>query len=442
MLGYVPEIYPDELIYSWASRYYSHNGYPGYRQALNDLLEERNGKIHFEFSGHFNADAMKAITSMYSYRELILQHTMFPYYARFDTLERRQKALACLMAGDGKLDSLMQFQNDKCHHHMKYCPICSSEDRQSYGEAFFHRIHQIRSISTCAKHLCKLIETPVRLYGNASPRLHVAEEIIPQNVEPASSQEIEAKFSIYLVELFNAPLNFANTVSIGQFIASKLIGTHYQIPKNSSFYCQTMAEDINHFYGQDCIQKHQIQKIIRGKRIDFSQIARIAYFLDIPINELANPVITHQGYPCKSKPRKPFNHDVRSGMQKENWNQIDASSLPIIKKVIENFKHGQDRPTRISSRIICKYMDWPDKRLNHLPLCRAEVLANIEPIEEFWAKEVVWAYIKLKKEDSRDKIYWRDIRDLTNIRREQFLSTFPLLAKYTTPEIAGEIQEL
>ena len=87
-------------------------------------------------------------------------------------------------------------------------------------------------------------------------------------------------------------------------------------------------------------------------------------------------------------------------------------------------------------------MGWPSKRLDNLPLCKAEVQKNITPIEEFWAKEVVWAYIKLRKEDSRDIIHWRDIRDIINIKRGQFEAIFPLLTKFTTPEIAGEIQGL
>ena len=442
MLGYMPEIYPDELIYSWVSRYYSHNGYPGYRQALDDLLVGNNSRVHFEFAGNFNTDTMRVICSMYSYRELILQHTMFPYYARFDSLERRQNALAGLIARNRKLDSMMQFPNDKVHHHLKFCPLCSSEDRSIYGEAYFHRMHQIRSIDTCAIHKCKLIETQVRLYGNASPRLHVAEDIISKNGTVIPSSEFETKFSTYLVELFNTPINFSSSVPIGEYLASRLEGTQYLSPTKSYLYCKILAEDISQFYGQECVLRHQIQKIINGERTDFSQIARIGFFLGIATNELANPIIIHKGNPYIPKPRKPQKHNVRSGMQKENWNAIDSASLPLVKKASEDIKHGQERPGRTSSRIICKAMGWPSKRLNYLPLCKAEVISSIEPIEEYWAKEVVWAYKKVKQAAGLKKVFWRDLRNLTNIRRGQFLSTFPLLTKFTTPEIAGEIQGL
>lgn len=38
MTGFMPVIYPDELIYSWFCRYYVHSGYPTNRMALEDIL--------------------------------------------------------------------------------------------------------------------------------------------------------------------------------------------------------------------------------------------------------------------------------------------------------------------------------------------------------------------------------------------------------------------
>jgi hypothetical protein len=121
---------------------------------------------------------------------------------------------------------------------------------------------------------------------------------------------------------------------------------------------------------------------------------------------------------------------------------MDIESIPAIKGAIEKIRNGNGRPGRVTIRAICKAMGWPSKRLDNLPVCKAEVQKNIAPIEEFWTKEVVWAYIKLRKEDSRDKIRWRDIRDIINIKREQFEAIFPLLTNFTTPEIAEEIQGL
>ena len=42
MTGFMPVIYPDELVYSWFCRYYVHSGYPNNKMALEDILYNRH----------------------------------------------------------------------------------------------------------------------------------------------------------------------------------------------------------------------------------------------------------------------------------------------------------------------------------------------------------------------------------------------------------------
>ena len=154
MLGYMPEIYPDKLLYSWISRYYSHNGYPGYRQALEDLLVEGNGKIHFEFAGHFNVDAMKVISSMYCIVNYS-SHT-FPIM-RIRQLRTKTKLYLGLVLEIVKVDSCA-VQNDKVHHRPKFCPLCSLKTKKNMEKHISIEFIKFE-ISACAKHQCKLVET-------------------------------------------------------------------------------------------------------------------------------------------------------------------------------------------------------------------------------------------------------------------------------------------
>jgi hypothetical protein len=477
MLGYVPEIYPDELIYSWAGRYYSHNGYPGYRQALDDLLIGKNDRVHFEFSAPFNTDAIKALGSMYSYQELILQHTMFPYYARFEPLERRRKALAELIAGNSRVSSLMQFQSDKRARYMRFCPECSKEDRKDFGETYFHRLHQIRNIGICVKHQCNLIDTTIRLHQNSSPRLHVAEEVIPQESSTIKSDSKELEFAKYMTELFLSPVSFSSAVPIGEFLSSKLDGTRFRPISGLFIHIQDLTIQLNGFYHWlPKIQCHRLQKTFTGAYVDFTLISRMAFFLGIEIYSLNNPILPQQTQTeqlrdsihklqqqgksfekmslilntCPesisrvyhSKTRTHLISGGRKGVTKENWGKMDVDSLPKIKETINSITKGKDRPGRVTLRNVCKTMGWPDKRLDYLPICKAEVLKNIEPIEEFWAKEVIWAYNKVKEAARQRRIFWRDIRSLINIKRGQFDSTFPFLEKFTVKEVADEIKIL
>ena len=90
MISYLPEIYPDELVYSWFCRYYIHSGCITHRMALEDILVKRSNKLSKEFLGKLNPDMKKKIQEIYPIKQLILEHTMFPQYARFVPLEKRK----------------------------------------------------------------------------------------------------------------------------------------------------------------------------------------------------------------------------------------------------------------------------------------------------------------------------------------------------------------
>ena len=85
--------------------------------------------------------------------DLVLNHTMFPQYARFLPLEEKKKAIYHLgykFCDPHHLFAILpRTQNDL---NLKYCPICVQEDRKLYGETYWHRKHQIRNMQTCYKH--------------------------------------------------------------------------------------------------------------------------------------------------------------------------------------------------------------------------------------------------------------------------------------------------
>ncbi|MDE6055386.1 MAG: TniQ family protein [Lachnospiraceae bacterium] len=93
MIGFMPSIYSDELVYSWFCRYFVHAGYTANKMALEDLLYNRHCNPSKEFIGHLNPEMEQVVKGMYSIEELILKHTMFPQYARFIGSEQKKNAI-------------------------------------------------------------------------------------------------------------------------------------------------------------------------------------------------------------------------------------------------------------------------------------------------------------------------------------------------------------
>ena len=93
MISYFPAIYPDELVYSWLCRYYVHSGFFSSKSAMQELYCKRSDNPSKEFIGNLNPGAMEQIAKMYSLDKLVMEHTMYPQYARFIPLEQKKTAL-------------------------------------------------------------------------------------------------------------------------------------------------------------------------------------------------------------------------------------------------------------------------------------------------------------------------------------------------------------
>ncbi len=182
MISYFPEIYEDELVYSWFARYFAHSGYPCYVNALEDLFIKRNCAADIEFIGPINQEAKSIMESICTMDKLIFEHTMFPQYARFLDLDRQKIAIESLIVGGGDPHNLLSVPTSSSTRVIRYCPLCAQEDREKYGETYFHRSHLIRGIMTCTKHKCKLRDTKIEIAKYRSPRLYVPEDVIPMTM--------------------------------------------------------------------------------------------------------------------------------------------------------------------------------------------------------------------------------------------------------------------
>ena len=100
MIAFFPAPYEDELAYSWLARYHARSGHFIYLPTAEELFERRDAHPNPEFVSALTEEAIAAIGRYMTMEQLIVQHTMFPYYARFLSAERRAKALEMLVFGN------------------------------------------------------------------------------------------------------------------------------------------------------------------------------------------------------------------------------------------------------------------------------------------------------------------------------------------------------
>lgn len=483
-IAYFPEIYPDELIYSVMARLYAKAGYLAYIFCAEDIFIDKRVRPDIEFINAMKPEILELLCRNIPMEELIEKHTMFPYYAKFMPCEKRNRAFKalCSMAGDYNNLLAVPKQRNGEQKRLRYCPLCAEADRLAYGETFWHRSHQLTGVSVCPVHGCRLIESGVIINSKASPNLIMAELEVKEKETSAYGNEIEMQLAEYIGKVFQSEVDMENKNAVGSFLHSRMAGTKYLSVRGEQRNIQQFYNDFMEFYKdlptQGITQLWQIQKVLTGYKSSAFDVCQIAMFLGIPTEDLArmqlplkpqqqlfdesvrqmigegigcNQIARELGVSSKtvrdarqsrSKRNRTAKHYKKPcGVKARDWEQIDRETLPLVQDAIRQLQGREgERPHRITEFAICKALGLPDKRLGSMPLCRSEVLKHKEAQEHYWAKEVVWAVNKIQ--DEGNVLNWKQIRILTNMRKDNIVLCLPYLKDMMQPELYEMVQSL
>lgn len=291
MITYFPKPYPDELLYSLFARYYAKTGYLAYIYAAEDLYVNRNTRPDAEFLNELTDEVKNILTRSVSMEDLIQMHTMFPYYGRFLKYERRQKAFDALASTKGNYHYLLAIPNRGIGL-LRYCPMCAAEDRNKYGETYWHRMHQMQGVDICPEHLCKLVNSNVTTRSRQSPNLITAEEVDLTNEILLSVNIIEEKTARYVLSVFQAPVNMDCKTPIGNFLHSRMANTKYLSVRGERRNMSLIYSEFSEYYkgltNNPVKEPDYLKKIFTSQRPNTYDICLIAMFLDIPACDLVN----------------------------------------------------------------------------------------------------------------------------------------------------------
>lgn len=164
MIYFFPYSYKDETFYSLVSRYKVWSG----NTNAKALLRELYGKESVTASKHLTSNFIEFKSNLplsynVSIEEFINKTTLYKYYLAFSDDERASIIYELMKSGDGsRIFSTLGLSNNNMSNknNLKYCKECIREDKEKYGEAYWHREHQIAGILICDKHKTSLFEVP------------------------------------------------------------------------------------------------------------------------------------------------------------------------------------------------------------------------------------------------------------------------------------------
>ncbi|MEH6435069.1 TnsD family Tn7-like transposition protein [Massilia sp. DD77] len=166
-LGYFPKLYPDELLCSAVARYRVHTMASFHRHVNKELYynKDRYTSVALPHNLTLLHEQIGQFVGM-SPRELAYNATLFPYYAAFRDENSRNQLLKSM------LEIHRRYEFKACSNIqlkiIKICPDCFTEDTKRFGEAYWHRTHQLDCVHFCTVHLTPLIKAITR-YGGCTP---------------------------------------------------------------------------------------------------------------------------------------------------------------------------------------------------------------------------------------------------------------------------------
>lgn len=155
-LGYFPDPYPDEMLYSVYARLWQQFQCPSARALSFEIFGVPHPVWDLEFPGYLN-HLVSVLPAGHSYTAdgLIDAHTHLPLYAPFLDPDRTARIRLMLQGTERRG---IQFLLGAGHKRMpqtpwlRYCPLCVKTDRAEYGESYWHRVHQVMGVEVCPRH--------------------------------------------------------------------------------------------------------------------------------------------------------------------------------------------------------------------------------------------------------------------------------------------------
>jgi hypothetical protein len=161
---YFPKPYPDELLYSVFARFQKHFG-----NCSSEMIRSLLGNIKSPPTSPHQINRLQGLldnTSLgacYTTRQLAFQHTFLPFYSAFSGCKAQRKMLDNMVLHDVPINVFGFVGNHvrkiSERSNLQFCSECIKSDIKTYGEPYWHRIHQAPGVWVCPWHGIKLRET-------------------------------------------------------------------------------------------------------------------------------------------------------------------------------------------------------------------------------------------------------------------------------------------
>jgi hypothetical protein len=254
VIKYFPEPYPDEILYSIIARYSRITLTTSPKELALELFNSSSVPATIDLPSHlieFQKNTVEVFP--YSVDRIIESFTLYPFYRPFLQLQKREKIINSMMGNVGwDIHTRVGINASKIvrPRYPKFCPACLTQDVIQFGEAYWHRMHQIPDMCVCPTHLCFLIshqpelnEFNRSLYLAVPHSLRKTKELRFNNIDAANR----------VAQVFAHLLNGQDSFDINKVCyLERARQTGYLKHKSLDF--QRLSKDFERHFGNDFLE--------------------------------------------------------------------------------------------------------------------------------------------------------------------------------------------
>lgn len=179
MLLWFPMPYPGESLYSVVARYHACSGNYMVCDSMGQLFGDKRQASSYLIPYRLGYLAQQTEPLSLDFKTLLHEFTLYDYYLLFSGQKNRngveetlrtnsKKSYHALLGAYGRQDA-PQF--------LRFCPQCMAEEREKYGEAYWHNLHQAPGMLCCEKHGCLLVDSGIPTVAHATQNYTTLESI-------------------------------------------------------------------------------------------------------------------------------------------------------------------------------------------------------------------------------------------------------------------------
>lgn len=187
MAKFFVRLYPDELLMSAFARYALLMNYASPRSWSEDLFGATY-PVNYELPGYLDVLRQRLNCDNEKKEEWLYQHTLYSFYSPFlkPTLKNQ---LIQFMNNPSEINLSKIWNIGSQFEYLRYCAECVREDRTRYGEAYWHRVHQV--CLYCPHHLQPIQTSRIKKWSGKS------QSMIPVTAETALAHNIPFGESLF-----------------------------------------------------------------------------------------------------------------------------------------------------------------------------------------------------------------------------------------------------